>query len=200
MITFAELEELTVAQTRRPEISAVTKAAVRTAVLRAHHIDFFPRDLSTSVITYTPAASEFYDVANLSTVIPHLRSIKTLYGIEATTVKPVEQLEYREADDLYDGEGDRRRHIYTMLGDTLRIYPDVQTGRVQAYAYVNPTVTESGFNSWIADLYPDDIAVWAAAVVFARTGFAEMANQISEQQVKPFKSMLLASHLLATVN
>ena len=46
MTTFAELESLVIEQTRRPEISSVTKAAIRTATLRAHHTDFFPRDLA----------------------------------------------------------------------------------------------------------------------------------------------------------
>jgi hypothetical protein len=198
--TFAELETLTVEQTRRPEIPAVTQAAIRTAVLRAHHIDFFPRDLISTIISYTPAASDFYDIPNLSSSILRLRTIKTVQGLETATTRPVEQLEFREADDLYDSEGDRRRHVYTMIGDTLRIYPDAQTGRINVYSYTNPAITTTGVTSWIADLYPDDIAAWAAAIVFARTGFADMAKQVQDEQITPFKKMLLASHLLATVN
>ena len=30
--------------TRRPELSAMTEAAVRTAVVRAHSVNFFPQD------------------------------------------------------------------------------------------------------------------------------------------------------------
>lgn len=200
MTTFAELETLTIEQTRRPEIPTITQAAIRTAVLRAHHVDFFPRDLSSTIISYTPADSEFYDIENVSSAIPRLRSIKTVQSIEAATVRPTEQLEFRESDDLYDAAGDRRRSIYTLLGDTLRIYPDSQTGRIAAYAYLNPVTASATFNSWIANMYPDDIAAWASAIVFARTGFADMARQVAEDQVVPFKKMLVASHLLGNVN
>ena len=57
-----------------------------------------------------------------------------------------------------------------------------------------------GFSSWIADNYPDELAMWAAAIVFARTGFAEMAADFQRTHVQPFKELLIASHLLANVN
>jgi len=200
MTTFAELESLVVEQTRRPEIPAVTQAAIRTATMRAHHTDFFPKDVAVGTITYSPNSAIFRDFADVSSTLTRLRSIKSLQGLEAVSMAPVESFEYRELDDVYDADGNRRPSIYNIIGDTLRIYLQTQTGLVQVYYYQNPSVTEDIYYSWIADMYPDELAAWAAAIVFARTGFAEMAQEFQRNHIAPFKEMLISSHLLGNTN
>lgn len=201
MTTFAEMQALVEAQTRRPEVGAVTQAAVRTATLRAHHTDFFPRDLTTGTLNYAVSSTAvFYDFANISATLPRLRTLKTLQGNDNVTGAPVESFEFREADDIFDADGNRRPHIYTLIGNTLRVYPANATGVLTPYFYQNPVTASVGYSSWIADTYPDELAMWAAAIVFARTGFAEMAQQFNEQHIKPFKELLIASHLLANVS
>ena len=200
MTTFAELESLVVEQTRRPEIPAVTQAAIRTATMRAHHTDFFPKDVTVGTITYAPNSAIFRDFSDVSSTLTRLRSIKALQGLEAVSMAPVESFEYRELDDVYDADGNRRPSIYNMIGDTLRIYPQTQTGLLQVFYYQSPNTVAPTYSSWIADTYPDELAAWAAAIVFARTGFAEMANEFQKNHIQPFKEMLVASHLLGNVN
>lgn len=200
MTTFAELQALVDEQTRRPEIPAVTKAAIRTATLRAHHTDFFPKDVAVGTLTYTPDISTFRDFANISTSFARLRTLKTVQGLDSVTMAPAESFEYRELDDIYDSDGVRRPSIYNVIGDTLRIYPQSQTGLLQIFYYQNPNTVEANYSSWIANTYPDELAAWAAAIVFARTGFAEMANEFQKNHIQPFKEMLVASHLLGNVN
>jgi len=201
MTTFAELESLVIAQTRRPEVPAVTQAAIRTATLRAHHTDFFQRDLAASTLSYTPSSSvSFYDFTAITATLTRMRAFQLLQSIDATTLAPTENLEYRELQDLYDSDNTQRESAYTLIGDTLRVYPLSHTGKLNAYYYRNPVASETGFSSWIADTYPDELAAWAAAIVFARTGFAEMAADFQKTHVQPFKELLVSSHLLATVN
>jgi hypothetical protein len=201
MTTFAELEALVVAQTRRPEVPDITRAAIQNAVLRAHHVDFFPRDLRSAPITYTPSSGAiYYDVPDLSSTLSRLRALKFLQSLDNATFAPVEKLEYRESDDLYTSDLTRRQSMYTLIGDTLRVYPQAATGRLEAFYYQNPAVGTGTLTSWIADTYPDDLAMWAAGIVFSRTGFAEMARDVQETHVKPFKELLISSHLLGTVS
>lgn len=201
MTTFAEMEALVIGQTRRPEVAAITQAAIRTATLRAHHTDFFNRDLAMGTLSYTPSSSaSLYDFADVSTTLIRMRAFQLLQCIDATTAVPTETLGYREVQDLYDSDNVMRTSVYTMIGDTLRIYPVAATGKLTAYYYKNPVTTEIGYSSWIANEYPDELAVWAAAIVFARTGFAEMANDFQKTHVQPFKELLVSSHLIATVN
>jgi hypothetical protein len=201
MTTFAEMETLVVGQTRRPEVTAVTQAAIRTATLRAHHTDFFTRDLATGTLTYTPSSSaRFYDFTDISTTLVRMRAFQLMQSVDAATLIPSENFEYRELQDLYDSDNVLRTSMYTMIGDTLRVYPASATGRLDAYYYRNPVTTEVGYSSWIANEYPDELAMWAAAIVFARTGFAEMAADFQRTHVVPFKELLVSSHLLASVN
>lgn len=201
MTTLAEMEALVIAQTRRPEIPAVTQAAIRSATLRAHHTDFFPRDQAATSLLYEPGPNpvSYYDITNISSVLPRLRSLKFMKGLDYSTFIPVERLEYRDSDDTYDGDGVMRKSCYTLLGDTLRVYPMLVTGRLEVWYYQNPTVSGLTYSSWIADLYPDEVAMWAAGIVWARTGFAEMAQDTMRTHVGPFKEMLVASHLLGNV-
>lgn len=201
MTTFAQMETLVAEQTRRPDVSAITKAAIKSATLRAHHVDFFPRDLVTSPLTYTPLSTAvFYDFTNIQNTLTRLRSLKFVQSIEVGTGTPTENLEYRNADDIYDSDGNRRLSIYTLIGATLRIYPQSATGVASAYYFQNPDTAELTYDSWIADTYPDELAMWAAGIVFARTGFLEAAKEYQDTHVKTFKEMLIDSHLLGTVS
>ena len=200
MTTFAQMQSLVIAQTRRPEITDVTDAAIKSATLRAHHADFFPRDLNIGTLSYTANGSIFYDFSNVSSSLSRLRSIKSVQSVDSITFAPVESLEYWDSDDIYDSDGNRRGSVYTLIGDTLRIYPVNATGATEVHYYKNPDVGSATYSSWIADTYADELAMWAAAIVFARTGFAEMAQEFNRNHIVPFKELLISSHLLGTVS
>lgn len=200
MTTFAEMEALVTSQTRRPEVPDITKAAIKSATLRAHHTDFFPRDLQVTALPYTISSTAvYYDFPNINTSLLRLRSLKFLQSIEAATFAPTESLEYRDADDLFDRDGVRRASMYTIIGATVRAYPQSVTGLLNFYYFQNPDVAELTYSSWIADTYAEELAMWAAGIVFARTGYVEMAQKFKEDHVDPFKGMLVASHLLGNV-
>lgn len=200
MTTFAELYDLTVEQTRKPELVDITNLAIRTAVLRAHHVDFFPLDLQEGALTYAPSTAIYYDFPTITTTLLRNRALKTIRGLEAVSYLPVENFEWRGVDDLYTSEGVRRTSVYTQIGTTLRVYPALATGRLAAFFYQNPDTASATFSSWIADMYPDQLAMWAAQGVWARTGFREMANATEDLHVKPFREQLINSHILGEVN
>lgn len=202
MATIASLTTLIVEQTRRPEIPAVTLAALKAAALRAHHTDFFPRDIHTVRLAYPlPAATPVYqDFPNINTLLPGLRNFEAVMGVDPVTSAEVEELEYRDLQDRYQADGTQRTSMYNLLGDTLRCYFQAWTGALDIYYYKNPLFTATDVNSWIADTYPEEIAAWAAGIVFARTGFTEQAQAFQELHVKPFKELLINSHLLGEVN
>ena len=157
MATLESVVAKAIEQHRRPELAAMTASAVRTATLRAHHTDFFPRDKAEHLLTYTPANSPVYSVPNLSTVLTRMRAVKNLQGLDAVSNLPVEQFEYRELDDLYDLDGCMRTSVYSLVGDTLRFVPQLPTGAAMLYYFQNPALGEADsaapYASWIADMY-----------------------------------------------
>lgn len=204
METLATMIARTLEVTRRPELTALTTNAVRTATLRAHHVDFFPRDKVAHRYTYTPSSSaKYYDVADVSTILVRNRGIKSSTGIDAVTNLPVEQFEYREVDDMYDDYRRLRSSVYNLIGDTFRFYPALATGQLDIFHFQNPALgadtDPTPYSSWIATMYPEQMAMWAAAIVMARVGFTSVARQMQEDEIKPFKEQLVASHLLGNI-
>jgi len=200
MATIADIQTLVVQRTGRPELVALTRTAIRTATLRAHHTDFFPRDGIRQFLEYPIDGSKvFADISDLYTAMPTLRAVKTVYCVDFSSGLPIERLDFRTVGDEYDHEGRLRQSIFVIHG-TMRIYPRVQSGKIQVIGFANPTVSDATFSSWIADSYPEEIAAWASAIVLQRTGSLEQAQVLQRDFVIPFKEMLVESHLLAGIN
>lgn len=202
MTTFAAMQALVNANTKRPELVTLTDNAIRMATLRAHQVDFFSRDQFNVPLTYVPllANEQYKDIPNIYTTIPNFRTPDFIQALDATTLVPCENLEYVvDFKDFWNEWNDLRASVFTMLGNTLRIRSLADTGRLQFYYYGNPVVSSIGYSSWIADLYPEELAMWAAAIVWMRSGFQEIAQQTQVNQILPFKDMLVTSHLSSKV-
>ena len=201
MTTFAEMQTEVIANTKRPELVALTDSAIKMATLRAHHVDFFPRDVGNSLLTYTvPSGNELWvDVPTIFTTIPTLRTPDWIQGEDATTFVPNENLEYVvDFKNFWDEYNCIRSSVFTLMGDTLRIRCLSPTGRARFFYYKNPIVTSVGYSSWIADMHKEELAKWAAAIVWMRSGFQEIAAQMSGT-ITDFKSLLVESYLSSKV-
>ena len=199
-VTFAEMQSAVNDLTKRPELVAVTNLAIRTATLRAHAVDFFPRDRASFALTYTPPTSTaFVDISGLYTSIPLLRTAEFLQSEDTLSLAATENLEYiQSVEQFWDEDNVRRYSVFTQIGDALRCSFAGATGRARLWYYVNPNVSSDCYNSWIADLYKDELAYWAAGIVWARSGFQEQAQQ-TQMHVTAFKDLLISSHLAAVV-
>lgn len=201
MTTFAEMQAEVIANTKRPELVTLTNAAIRMATLRAHQVDFFPRDVGIALLTYTaPVANEFFtDIPTVYTLAPQLRTPDWIQGEDATTFFPNENLEYViDYKNFWDEYNCLRSSVFTLMGDTLRARFCSATGRARLYYYKNPVVTDIGYSSWIADMHKEDLAKWAAAIIWARSGYQEIAQQMAVS-IQDFKSLLVESYLSSKV-
>jgi hypothetical protein len=201
MTTFAEMRTEVIANTRRPELVALTDSAIKMATLRAHHVDFFPRDVGTYPLTYTvPTGNQlFVDIASVNTLIPDLRTLDFMQGYDPITLLANENLEYVvDFKNFWDEYNDLRSSVFTTVGDTLRVRFCEATGKATIYYYKNPDVTVADYSSWIADKHKEEVARWAAAIVWQRSGFQEIAAQM-QAAILDFKSLLVESYLSSKV-
>jgi len=176
----------------------LTDAAIRLATMRAHQVDFFARDQENYLLTYTvPSGNQlFVDVANIYGLTTRLRTPDFLQGEDLTTYIPNENLEHvPDYKDFWDNYNELRSSVFTLMGSTLRARFLSPTGRARLFYYVNPNVVSSTYSSWIADLHPDDLAMWAAAIVWIRSGFQEIAARAQQDFILPFKDMLVTSYM-----
>lgn len=200
--TFQDMRDLVNAQTKRPELVTLTDSAIRLATLRAHQVDFFSRDQASSVLTYTPPTTNeiFVDIPDIYTVVGRLRTPDFVHIEDLTTLLPTEQLEYAvDYKNFWNAENELKQSVFTLLGTSLRIRAYASTGRCRFYYYLNPVVSSVGYSSWIADEYPEELALWAAAIIWMRSGFQEIANSTQRDIIVPFKDMLVTSHLTSKV-
>lgn len=201
MAIFTDVYDATVANTKRPELVALTKTCVKLATMRAHHVDFFVRDQALIPVSYTiNNSSPIVTVSGLYTTAPQMRAIDFVQSLDVSTGLPSESFDWREYKDFWNVDGELRRSVYTQVGESLILVPAVQTGSLQLSVYNNPVTTEASYSSWIADSHLDEIAMWAAGLVWARTGFLEQARVVQDLHVTPFKELLVESYLTSTVN
>jgi hypothetical protein len=199
--TFQDMRDEVIANTKRPELVSLTDSAIKMATLRAHHVDFFPRDATSYLLTYAvPVGNELWtDIANIYSVITNFRAPDFMQGEELVTFIPNENLEYVvDFKNFWDEYNSLRSSVFTLLGDTLRIKFVAPTGRARLFYYKNPVVTPVGYSSWIADLHKEELAKWAAAIVWARSGFQEIAATMKDT-VTDFKVILTESYLSSKV-
>ena len=202
MTTFNDMLTLVTDETRRPELVSLTKSAIRMATLRAHRVASFPRDNRTYRYAFTPNAvsTRYVDVPSIYDLIPQLRTIQMGQCVDPTSLLPVEQLEWRDPADTFDKHGVVRQSIYTLMGNTIRCYPIMQTGILDIFYYADPVVTDAGYASWIADLHPEELAKWAASIVQTRTGAMDIAKMNLQTNIQPFKENLISFYSLPTVS
>lgn len=202
MTTFAEMRTKVIDLTKRPELVALTDYAIRMATLRAHAVDFFPRDQASTVFTYTiPSGNTlFVDITNLYTVAPLFRTADFLQGEDSVTLNPAENLEYvSDYKDFYDEYNVLRSSVFTQMGENIRARFIGATGRARLFYYKNPDVAVATYASWIANLHSDELAMWAAGIIWQRTGFQEQASTVSRETIPQFKDILITSYLSSKV-
>lgn len=203
MTTFADMRARVIENTKRPELVALTDNAIRMATIRAHAVDFFPRDLASFVVNYTvPQGLQlFVDIASIYTIAPLLRTPDYLMGEDAVSFQPVEILEHvTSLKDFWDNQTkEMRTSVFTQMGESFRARFANPTGRATCYYYKNPDTTVETYASWIADRHSEELAMWAAGIVWARSGFMDQARVVKEEHVNPFRDFLVESYLSSKV-
>jgi len=202
MTTFLQMRELVIANTKRPELVALTDNAIKMATVRAHSVDFFPRDLASYSKTYTvPGGLQlFVDLTGMYTDAPQMRTPHYIMGEDATTFQPVEILEHvTDFKEFWDVDNQLRTSVFTQMGESLRARFANPTGRATVFYYKNPITTPDGYSSWIADRHAEELAMWAAGIVWARSGFMDQARVVRDEHVTPFKEFLVESYLSSKV-
>jgi len=199
-VTFAEMRTAVNDITNRPELTSITDMAIRLATLRAHSVDFFPRDRTSHVFSYVPVTdSSFVDIPNIYTAAPLLRTPDFLQSEDVLTYAATENLDYiPSVQDFWDEDNIRRYSVFTQVGETLKCSFASATGRARLWFYKNPDVSTATYSSWIADLHKDELAFWAAGIVWQRTGLLEQA-QGAQQQILAFKDLLVTLYLSSKV-
>ena len=199
----ADIVELT----KRPDLEAEAKIAMRAATTNTHLTDAYWRDCATVQVQLPNSSNQL--ALDVSTLFPGCRGFQTIRPIDQNfnLIAPGwldgegrETIEIVEMGDIYDPQyGNLRNNIAYTSGSSLVIRSPI-TCWGYAISYLKaPQVRRDLYDSWIAQMAPDVIIFWAAAILFNTNGNEEKAKSYLSQVEKLYIPQLKSNFLLSAM-
>lgn len=194
-MNFADLCAEVYKLTNRPDLVNETQLAVKSATLRAHRLDFFPKDLYENSYQFETCC---YEQQLPTALIPNYRAIKYLRkyypctsiqnplgGVITTggrdngiynsgyNLPDGNFFDVVDAKNVLDGYARNKVDVAYLAGNQFQLRSGDGFQFLLVGAYVNPDITETGWNSWVGNEYPYAIVFDATSIVFKTIGFDE---------------------------
>lgn len=208
--------------TNRPDLVNETASAVKSATLRAHHVDYFYKDIVE--MSYQFPVLQFWQQLQLSQ-LPGFRSLKYLRKFYPGTSpqNPPQQdgspnnlpplyggyyapganlpdgrfFEIITPEEVLDSYGINRIDIAYIGGQTINLRSGDTFQTLLTGYYAHPSIIPANWNSWISAEFPYAIVFAAAATVFKTIGYDEQ-NQQYQALMQSEYEMLQMSNVLQT--
>lgn len=214
-MNFTDLCNEVITLTNRPDLVNETQLAVRAGTLRAHHTDFYYKDLVEQSLQFS--VSQFWQHIQLST-FPNFRALKYLRkyfpGITAANYAPNNLPPlygfYSEGgnlpdgrffdvitpEEVLDGYGANRVDVAYIAGQQINCRSGDNFQYLLCGYYQNPNLIPATYSSWIANEFPYAIIYAAAAIIFKTIGYDEQ-NAAYQNLMSEEITMLRMSNLVA---
>lgn len=184
-MNFTELVNEVFLLTKRPDLTERTQSAVRAATLKAHHSDFYYKDIYEQSVQFAEALY----IQNFQPTDIFARFRKAKYIRRYEDGEALGFFQPIQIENAIDGYGDHKTEVFYQAGQLLQIRGKWPVNIVLFGAYLHPTITpENAFCSWIADEMPWAIIYEAARVINKSIGkdreAAEMQGLTAEQYVE----------------
>jgi len=169
--------------TNRPDLEDATKSAIKSATLKAHRSDYYSKDIYETGVDFTTEA--YIQSLDYVTLISNFRAFKYFKRVKSATDTEGQFLTILTPEEILDTYGVQKTDVAYVAGRVLEIKASVSFRYGLLGCYVNPIVTDAGYTSWVADLYPYAIIYEAARILFLSLGDLEeargMASLVSEE-------------------
>lgn len=196
MATFAELIADVKIITNRPDLDSEITLAVKAATLKAHSLDYFPKDLYETAIIWSPTA--YVQSFTYKSLIPLWRSFKYLrkYTPAAGTAEAIDGKFFTMIDptNAVDGYDVNRENVCYIAGEDLDIRSNTEDDYMLLGCYLWPDITTATYSSWIATEFPYAIEYEAASKIFKQTGWDEQAAMFNKEVAEQY--MLLRQNYI----
>lgn len=177
--------------TNRPDLVNETKSAVKAATLKAHHSDFYSKDIYETGIQFeTPGYIKSLDYPSL---ISNFRALKYIRRVTDANDDFGTFIEVLTPDALLDSYGCNKSDVAYVAGRIIEIRSAVQFDKILLGCYVSPLVGDATYNSWVAELFPFTIVYEAARVVFKTIGYDEQSAQYERLTAEQFAMLKMSA-------
>jgi hypothetical protein len=184
-MNLAELQQEVYTISNRSDLVAQTLTAIRSATLKCHQLDYFPKDVFETGVDFL--AEEYYHQLEYNLLLPRWRALKYL---KKTDVNGSDSLPFFQIIDIpiqaRDPYGVSYSDVCYLAGDVINIKSSTQFRYAILGCYRHPDVTPASYSSWIAEEHPYAIVYEAASTLFKLTGdteqFAAYTRLAQEEQ------------------
>jgi hypothetical protein len=192
-MNFAELCSEVYTATNRPDLVNETKMAVKAATLKAHQSDYYYKDLFETALSFS--TPDYVQSLEYRSLIPQYRALKYIRKTDVNGIDSDQFLEILTPDHVVDSYGLNKTDICYVAGSTIQIKSSTELEYVFFGCYVNPVITEGGYNSWVALEHPYAVVFDAVSTVFKMIGFDEQAAMYKQMVMEQLMELKLANVL-----
>jgi hypothetical protein len=178
-MNLAELQTEVILLTNRPDLTALTLSAVQQATLKCHQADFWYKDIYETGISFSSALYE--QDFEVRSFIPLFRAIKYARVYDNADSTPMQFFTIIDPANVLDTYNVARTDVCYMGGAEIHFKCSIEFQHMLFGCYINPTVTELGYSSWIALDHPWAIIHEACRRIFNAIGQDKKAKS-SEQE------------------
>lgn len=162
---------------------------LKNAILKAHTMDYWLRDLYETNFQFNLAATTY--TLDIKALIPRFRTMKYLDIVDPISLDSVRSLEAIPIEKYLDSYGYLRDYVYYLAGNNIQIRASGQQLVYGIGCYLYPDTTLQS-PSWIADEFPMVILYEAARTMFRLSGFDEQSAS-AERLLQEAKDQLKIS-------
>jgi hypothetical protein len=190
-MNLTELQTEVYTQTNLPHLVNETLAAVRSATLKLHQLDYFYRDIKEAGISFS--APDLVQNFEYKELFPRWRALKYFRRAlpDGTITEPL--YEVISPENFMDAYNIVRTNVCYVAGNFIQIRSTVDLTYAIIGFYEHPDITVGGYNSWIAKDYPYAIVHEAAAQVFAAVGDTAQATSQKSLALEAYRAVQVSN-------
>lgn len=153
-----------ISETGRPEKSVIIERAVRSSILKAHEINFFPQDRidGGSIVASSPATL-------ISETLPtRWRKFNLVRPMSTGDVPLGLQFKNKSPDNVFDFDGNVLGNYYYVQGSNVIMEGVNQIDKFQWVYYEYPDTVAGTIETWLMARYPQELIDLASAYVYQK--------------------------------
>lgn len=188
-MTLAELIAEVYTITGRPDRVAETLSAVKSATLKVHQSDYYYKDMFEGGLDFQ--STSYVQALDYRQLLPKFRALKYLRKYDPDTGTMGKELDIVVPENVLDDYKITKSDICYVAGAYIQVNSSTEQRYYVLGCYLNPDITESGYNSWVALDHPYAIIFDAAGTVFKAIGKDEEAaayRQLVAEQIAMVRS------------
>lgn len=177
-MTLSELLAEVYTLTNRPDLVAQTLSAVRAATLKIHQSDYYYKDIEEFGVAFSSAA--YVQQLEYRTLKPRWRALKYLRRTNSAGTEQGVIYDIIVPENVLDSDQLNRTNVCYVAGDVIQIRSAAELQYLIVGCYLNPNITQAGYDSWVALDHPYAIVFEAASNVFKMVGDTDQFNAYSQ--------------------